>query len=129
MKDDYEIVGLYGVTGRYLQSALKQNVYIPSSAIPETFTHVADESHLLLDDVPADPGGFGYVLASPGTADEFLAEAEAVLEMFGFRPVLFDNGWEEYQRATVGLRQRFRYCWLDWQELLVAGPLGGSMRN
>ena len=96
MKDDYEIVGLYGVTGRYLQSALKQNVYIPSSAIPETFTHVADESHLLLDDVPADPGGFGYVLASPGTADEFLAEAEAVLEMFGFRPVLFDNGWEDF---------------------------------
>ena len=33
MKDEYEIVGLYGVTGQCLQSALKQNVYIPSSVV------------------------------------------------------------------------------------------------
>ena len=92
MKDEYEIVGLYGVTGQCLQSALKQNVYIPSSTIPETFTHVAEESHLVVDGIPADPGGFSYILASPAAAEEFLAEASEALEPFGFRSVLLDNG-------------------------------------
>ena len=96
MTDDYEIVGLYGITGHYLPTALRQNIYIPSSAIPETFSYVAEESYAVVDGIPADPGGFGYVLSSPDKATEFLADAEGALERFGFRPILLDNGWEDF---------------------------------
>lgn len=100
MTDDYEIVGLYGISGYYLQTALRQTVYIPSSAIPETFTHVASESHAFVDGVPADPGGLGYVLSSPGAAAEFLDEAGEALGQYGFQPVLLDNGWEDFLSAS-----------------------------
>ena len=115
--DTYEIVGIYGYISQYNVTYLSNFTYIPDSAVPDSFAmttpELLDETAWgpdLLDSYIEQAGGnyealphprdISFVLASPDMSGQFLSETRDDLAAMGWKVVMLENNWENFQAAA-----------------------------
>lgn len=103
----YEIVGIYNAINASSSTFYSRVAYIPASAVPEGFTHAT-----LSETVK-------FELASPAEELPFLTEAEGPLAALGFRPVLVENGFTDFQAAAKPMARSARFNALVYSAVLL----------
>jgi len=138
--ETFEIVGIYEYTdgSQYKYAILRDNLYIPSSVVPEDFacangsgldeelyhnlSHLAHTAKNQFYDTTEGPypGEAAFVLKDPEAQAGFLADTREELEALGFQAVMVDNGWDSFQAAAVPMRRSSLYNAVIFTAVLVA---------
>ena len=125
----FEIVGIYEYTDgdRFPCATVRNNFYIPSSAVPEDFTHVngsgMDQEYYNMmsywgysmdkrgyQSVEGPyPGAAAFLLKDPALESAFLEDTRADLEALGFRADMVPSGWENFQAAAGPMERSSLY--------------------
>ena len=129
VEETFEIVGIYDYT-KPTSSLRVNNIYIPSSVVPDTFTHSTiggmDEETFsrvvrqYADNMMPLPGQISFSLTSPEAAARFMAETRDDLAAMGFEAELWENGWEAFQAAARPMRQSSLYNALIFSGILLS---------
>ena len=105
--DTYEIVGIYNAVNASASTYYSRIAYIPASAVPESFTCAR------LSDV------VNFELTSPAEEHAYLAESEGTLAKLGFRLVLVENGFTDFQAAAKPMTQSASFNALVYAAVLL----------
>lgn len=125
----FEIVGIYEYTDgdRFPCATVRNNLYIPSSVVPEDFTHAngsgIDQKYYNMmsywgysldkrgyQSVEGPyPGAAAFLLKDPALESAFLKDTRADLEAMGFRADMVPSGWENFQAAAGPMERSSLY--------------------
>lgn len=113
--EPYEIVGVYDFTARYASTCVRNLIYIPASAVPDSFvcgTELSTGQRLASDRMDSSTGGAlplsgdaVFLLKGPEWSERFLSEAGAELNGLGFAVRFVDNHWENFYQSVTPMRR------------------------
>jgi len=136
--ETFEIVGTYEYTDgtRFNSTIVRNNLYIPASAVPEDFvcangSGVDPELYRTMSywafsvdrgyqsEEGPYPGEAAFLLKDPAAEKAFLEDTQGALEAMGFRAAMVENGWDNFQAAAVPMGRSSLYNAMIFTVLLV----------
>lgn len=137
--ETFEIVGTYEYVegNKHTHTILRNNLYIPSSVVPEGFVCAngsgldemayaalsaqAHTTELYYEGAEGPyPGETAFILKDPAAEASFVADTREALGTLGFRTVMVENGWSDFQAAAVPMRRSSLYNAVIFTVVLVA---------
>lgn len=107
--DVYTIVGIFEYLKPYTYTMLRNNAYIPRSAIPNSFTNydynLLDQeiyerlAQIITSNLMVPPGEISFSLTDPNAELFFMLNTYNDLEQMGYEIEFLENNWDDFQMA------------------------------
>lgn len=130
--DTYEIVGIYDYISKYRSTVVRNYTYVPASAVPGSFALTTGENvdqrnyefvhsqYLGKNAAIPYPGEVSFSLVSPDDEARFLSETREDLARMGFKVVMSENNWANFQAAAVPMKRSSLLSAAIFSALLLA---------